>query len=113
MSTCSCERSAEPSISQALHLANGETVNAKLRSDSGVVAKQAAAKLSDQEVIDHLFRAALSRLPTESERAKLLAAMAEATAGLTDEKAAVLARRQAIEDLYWATLTGREFLFNH
>jgi Protein of unknown function (DUF1553)/Protein of unknown function (DUF1549) len=113
VSTCSCERSAEPSISQALHLANGETVNAKLRSDSGVVAKQVAAKLSDKEVIDHLFHAALARRPTETERTKLLAVLAGAKEGLSDEKAAASARRQAIEDLYWATLTGREFLFNH
>ena len=34
-STCSCERSAEPSMAQALHLANGTTINEKLRSDAG------------------------------------------------------------------------------
>ena len=113
VSTCSCERSAEPSVSQALHLANGETVNAKLRSDSGAAAKQAASKLTDHEILDHLYRAALGRRPSETERSKLLPVLAGATTGLADERAIAAARRQAIEDLYWATLTGKEFLFNH
>ncbi|MFO0951362.1 MAG: DUF1549 and DUF1553 domain-containing protein [Isosphaeraceae bacterium] len=113
LNTCSCERSAEPSMSQALHLANGTTVNDKLRSPESAVAKAMAAKASDAEVLDRLFLAALSRRPTDSERARVLGALAEATKGVADEKARVEARRQAVEDLYWAVLTGNEFLFNH
>ena len=30
-----------------------------------------------------------------------------------DAEAAKAARRQAIEDLFWAVLTSNEFLFNH
>ena len=44
MTTCSCERSAEPSMAQALHLANGTTINEKLRSESSVAAKAVAAQ---------------------------------------------------------------------
>ena len=44
LATCSCERSAEPSMAQALHLANGTTINEKLRSDSSVAAKAIAAQ---------------------------------------------------------------------
>jgi hypothetical protein len=113
VSTCSCERSSEPSVAQALHLANGSTLNDKLRSDAGTVAKIAAARATDAEVLDALYKAALSRAPTEAETARLLPILAEAVAGLTDEKPIATARRQAIEDLYWATLTGKEFLFNH
>jgi hypothetical protein len=113
VNTCSCERSAEPSISQALHLANGATLNNKLRDDKGAVAKLAAATMTDAEVLDTLYLGALSRRPTESERARLLPILAEASRGTSDPKQAASARRQAIEDLYWATLTGKEFLFNH
>jgi hypothetical protein len=113
VSTCSCERSAEPSVLQALHLANGDTVNQKLRSETGAVARAAASKMSDGELLDQLYKAALSRHPTEAERARLLRVLAEAGTGLSDPKAAESARRQVIEDLYWATLTGKEFLFNH
>jgi hypothetical protein len=112
-STCSCERSAEPSVSQALHLANGDTLNAKLRSDSGAVAKQVAANANDEEILDRLYLSALARHPTEAERAKLLPILAEARNGLNDAAAIASARRQALEDVYWATLTGKEFLFNH
>jgi hypothetical protein len=113
LNTCSCERSSEPSMAQALHLANGGTVNEKLRDPKGVVAKALAANETDGQVIDRLFLAALTRRPTATERSRLLAVLAEAVAGATDPKAAAEARRQVVEDLYWATLTGNEFLFNH
>lgn len=113
VSTCSCERSAEPSVAQALHLANGDTLNQKLRDEKGIVAKLAAGKAGNDQILDTLFKAALSRLLTEAERTRLSAVLADATAGLKDPKEADAARRQAIEDLFWATLTGKEFLFNH
>ncbi len=112
-SVCSCERSAEPSVSQALHLANGGTLNNKLRDDKGIVSRLATSSKSDAEILDTLTRAAFSRPPTESEKATILPVLAEAAAGLSDPKEVEMARRQAIEDLYWATLTSKEFLFNH
>ena len=113
INTCACERSSEPSTAQALHLANGATVNEKLRDPSGVVAKALASMSTDSEIIDRLFKAALAREPTVAERTRLMTILAEAVAGLSDPKAVAEARRQAVEDLYWATLTGNEFLFNH
>jgi hypothetical protein len=113
LNTCSCERSSEPSMAQALHLANGGTVNEKLRDPKSAVASALAANETDSQVIDRLFLAALTRRPTASERSRLLAVFAEAVAGAVDPKAAAEARRQVVEDLYWATLTGNEFLFNH
>lgn len=112
-SVCSCERSDEPSVSQALHLANGATLNDKLRSDSGLVARLAASELPDSEVLDRLTRTALSRPATGSEKARILPIVAESVDGLDDPRARGQARRQAIEDLYWAMLTSKEFLFNH
>ena len=110
LNTCSCERSSEPSMSQALHLVNGSTINDKLRDGRSAVASGLAAGLSDDALIDRLFLAALGRNPTAVEKTKLLAALAEAAKEGPDPK---VARRQGIEDLYWATLTGKEFLFNH
>jgi hypothetical protein len=110
---CSCERSAEPSMSQALHLANGATINEKLRSDASSGAKAVSAKVDDPAIVERLFLSALSRRPNAAERDRMIKALKEATAGLADPKAAATARRQAVEDLYWAVLTSREFLFNH
>ena len=85
-------------MAQALHLANGETLNEKLRADSGAVASAVAEDLPDVEVIDALFRSALSRPPTAAERERLATLIASATDGLGGDEAKA-ARRQAIEDL--------------
>jgi hypothetical protein len=113
INTCSCERSSEPSMSQALHLANGATLNEKLRSDAGVIARAAASEQSGLAVLDRLFLAALCRRPTPAESDRLKRLLEPTTAAGPESKARAQARRQAIEDLYWAILTSKEFLFNH
>jgi hypothetical protein len=100
-------------MTQALGLANGSTINEKLRDQKGAVAKVLAAGSSDSAILDALFLAALSRKPTDTERDRLLKVLADAVAGQADPKLAAEARRSAVEDLYWATLAGNEFLFNH
>ena len=104
--TCSCERTADSSVSQALHLNNGQTLNDKLRDPKSRLSQWLIAKRSNEAVVADLFRHALSRKPTADETKRCLAILAEA--GTTDA-----ARREALEDLFWAVLTGKEFLFNH
>jgi hypothetical protein len=101
--TCECERSSEPSMTQVLHLYNGETVNKKLAAQ-GSAAERAVDEMDYGKIVEELFLAALSRLPTNAEREPLVA---ELTAAKQED------RRQVIEDLYWSVLTSREFLFNH
>jgi hypothetical protein len=111
--TCSCERRQEPSVAQALHLVNGETINQKLRA-GGVIDRLLFGEATDEEVVQTLFLSALSREPTTTEKAKLLPVLAESHSDmLAPVKEAESLRRQALEDLYWAVLTDREFLFNH
>ncbi|HJZ57274.1 MAG TPA: DUF1553 domain-containing protein [Gemmataceae bacterium] len=105
--TCSCERTTDASVTQALHLNNGQTLNDKLRDKNSVVSKWLAASLTDTAIVDRVFLMALSREPTADEKAKFLAILAEAA------KDGPQSRREAIEDFVWALLTGREFLFNH
>lgn len=102
--TCECERTAEPSMSQALHIANGDTVNKKLAAKDSIVAKLFDAKLSDEKLIDEACLTSLSRLPTTAEKERFLKALA----GTKDTE-----RRTALEDIFWAMLSSREFLFNH
>ncbi len=101
--TCDCERSDEPSMTQVLHMFNGDTVNKKLGSP-GSAAEKATADPSNEKAVENLFLAALSRFPTDIERQKLAAELAS----VKPEE-----RRGVIEDLYWSVLSGREFLFNH
>jgi hypothetical protein len=104
---CSCERMAEASVTQALHLNNGKTLNDKLRAKSSRVERWLKEKISSEEAIRRLFLLALSRQPTLAERSRLLALMSEA------ERDGQASRREVLEDLFWSVLTGREFLFNH
>lgn len=108
--TCECERTAEPSVTQALHVINGDTINQKLRAPSGLVDSLLKFGATDEAIINHLYLSALSRLPEKDEINRLLSVMKE---GVGAAKTAGDARRQAIEDLAWAVLTSKEFLFNH
>lgn len=104
--TCSCERQGESSVTQALHLNNGQTLNDKLRDGKSRVAEWLAAKIGDDEAIRRLFGLALCREPTAEEQKHFAAVMAEAA------RDPQTTRREVLEDLFWAVLTGREFLFN-
>ena len=98
---CSCEVKMEPNLSQALHLINGNTVQNKIQ-QGAVVKKMIDAKKSDDEILGELYLRCLSRQPTEVESTALKATIAE------NEN-----RQQAIEDIFWALLNSREFVFNH
>ncbi len=104
---CSCERQQDSSVSQALHLNNGKTLNEKLRSKKSRAGEWVNENISDPEAVDRIFLLALSRDPTREEKDRLLKLMAEAKRDPQSR------RREVIEDLFWAVLTGREFLFNH
>lgn len=101
---CSCERTADSSVTQALHLNNGVTLNDKLRDPKSRVAAWLKEKTTDDEVVVRLYKLALSREPTSAERARLVPLLREAK---TEAE-----RREALEDLVWAVLTSQEFLFN-
>ena len=101
--TCECERTATPSMSQALHISNGDTLNQKLSAAGNRIDRMQKDGLSDAQVIEEAYLAALSRPPTPEQEAKLLPLLAVGPAE----------RRQAIEDLFWSLLSSKEFLFNH
>jgi Protein of unknown function (DUF1553) len=104
--TCECERSSEPTVTQALHIINGDTINQKLQAPGGVVDNFVRPGPSDEAIINHLYLSALSRRPSSGEMKNLQAALKESNGGKDS-------RRQAIEDTVWSVLTSREFLFNH
>jgi len=113
LATCECERTSEPSVTQALHIINGDTINQKLRAPGGIVDSFVKLGVSDEMMINHLYLAALSRAPRTDEVNHLLAVMNESREAARNSQDAQAARRQAIEDLVWAVLTSKEFLFNH
>ena len=107
------EREHAPTIKQALHVINGDTLNQMLRADDGAIDMFLKLGLSDRKILDHLYLSALSRYPSERESEALLAVLEEAEQETLTDPLERDARRKPLEDLMWAMLTGKEFLFNH
>ncbi len=99
---CTCERRSEPTLAQVLHLVNGDTVQAALKSQSGRLEQLAAAETSPEDAINQVWLAAYSRQPTDDEKQKVETYIASA-----DDK------RAALEDTFWSVLNSKEFIFNH
>lgn len=99
---CECERSDEPSLVQALHISNGETVNKKLKDPAGPAAQLVELRkqgMADSAIIDEVYLAGLSRYPTADERAGLLKILSETPPDQI---------RETIGDLFWAVFSSRE-----
>jgi hypothetical protein len=105
--TCECERSDEPSMVQVLHIANGDTINEKLKTKENRISKLLAAGHSDEELTDEIFLQILSRFPTAAEKTGVVELLEQTPADDADE------RRLVVEDIFWSLLSTREFLFNH
>jgi hypothetical protein len=99
---CECERTAEPNMAQALHLMNSDYVQNKVAAGDGRIAKLLAAKKSDEEMVEELYLVTFSRPPSPEEQARALLSVAKAPS-----------KKEGLEDLLWALLNSREFLFKH
>ena len=112
--TCdAAERSVEPSIAQALHVINGDTLNKKLNAPDGFPALSVKMGLSDARLLDLLFLSAYNRYPADSEKQPMVEALKKARLTAGSSEAQRDARQKAIEDMMWAMLTSKEFLFNY
>lgn len=100
-SVCSCEVKMEPNLSQVLHMLNGETLHSKIQQGK-VVEKLLKEGKKPEQVIEALYLRCLTRKPTATEIKNLMALVAEQK----DPKV-------ALEDIFWALMNSREFLFNH
>lgn len=99
-SVCECERSPDANLSQALHTLNGDTLTNKITDKNGRIAKLIAANKSHEEIVSELYLATISRPPTESEFAASLQFLDEASS-----------REECYEDLLWALMNSKQFLF--
>ncbi len=101
---CECERSQEANLAQSLHLLNSSEVQDKIANASGRATTMANDKVrSHEDKVKELYRWVYSRDPNADESKIALAHLAkhEATPKI------------AYEDILWALINTKEFLFNH
>ncbi|MBY0587344.1 DUF1549 and DUF1553 domain-containing protein [bacterium] len=99
---CECGRESDTTLSQALHLINGDVIHQKLRSPDNRVHAMLKAGTPPASIVEELYLASLSRMPTSAEQetaAKHIAKVGDPS--------------RALEDLHWAILNSKEFLFRH
>lgn len=99
---CECERSTGATLAQVLLLANSDEAEGKLASSKGRIARLVQEKTPMRAAIEELYLAAVSRLPTSAELKRTL-----------DHVDGVENKRAALEDVLWALLNSKEFMFNH
>ena len=99
---CECERSTDSNLSQALQLINGPTVHNKLRADAGNIHRWIKEGKSDSDIVTMLYSIALSR-PATTQEIEIAAAHVKASED----------RTRALEDVAWAVINSKEFLFQH
>jgi hypothetical protein len=101
-SVCSCEVKMEPTLSQALHLMNGDAVNDRIKQGK-VVATMIKEKKTDHEIVNDLYLRVFGRAPVEKEWATIQQTLANSA----DQ------RQAALEDVFWALMNAKEFYFTH
>jgi hypothetical protein len=97
--TCECERNDDPGLLQAFQMITGDLQNAMIRDPDNRIGKMMEANVSDSEMLDAFYLAALCRPPTGAEAKKLLGHVG-----------ASANRRKAWEDVLWALVNSKEFL---
>jgi hypothetical protein len=100
---CQCERAADVTLGQVLHLMNAAPMNDKISAPTGRVAQLVAAGLEPPAIVTELYLATYGRPPRAD----------EATTALSAFDAPGIERQTAAEDILWALLNSAEFVFNH
>lgn len=98
---CACETKREPTLSQTLHLAVGDTVTPRLAA-GGMIKKLIDSGKTPEAILDELFIRVLGRFPTHEEKSGL-----RSLVGDEGKKTG------PYEDILWSLINSTEFSFNH
>jgi hypothetical protein len=102
VTACACERAGDVTMSQLLHLQNGETITRKVEAGDGALAELLKSTPDNATVVQRLFLTTLSRKPQPTEVNAVLAPLNQGAN-----------RDEVFRDLFWALLNSKEFSFNH
>lgn len=101
-SVCECERSPDENLGQALHTLNGDILAGKIADGKGFVAGLLKEKKTDEELIAAVYLRTLARPATSSEVATARELLAQTPN-----------RTEFYQDLVWALINSKQFLFVH
>jgi hypothetical protein len=97
---CDCERAMEPALPQKLYLMSNTELQNNIQ--KGRLQELLAGKKTDDEVLEELFLATLSRFPTDADKERF-----------ADYRKTRKDRQSAFNDTLWALINTREFILNH
>ncbi|MCC9604563.1 DUF1549 domain-containing protein [Blastopirellula sp. JC732] len=113
-SVCECERVQSSSLAQSLHLINSSEVKGKLGAGAGRAADMAKSDAPPEAKIKEIYRVAYSRDPSAEEMQIALEYLQQIPTDADGKPiAANVAAQQNFQDLLWAIMNSKEFLFNH
>ncbi len=102
ISACECERVSEANLAQALHLLNSDEIQGKVGRPGGRADVLAKDPRPDAEKVEELFLWAFARKPNDEQRGK---ALEHITKNASNKKI-------AYENILWALLNTKEFIFH-
>jgi hypothetical protein len=111
-SACECERTQEASLAQSLHLLNAADIQTQLARGNGRADMLTKDTRPDDDKVTDLYHIALSRDPNANEVKFARSHLEKKTSGKTGDEA-FKGKKEAFEDVLWALLNTKEFLFNH
>lgn len=113
-SACECERTQDANLAQSLHLLNSKGIQEKLAHTEGRAALLVRdSTRSMEEKIAELYLRAFSREPNPNELEIATRYVREKEAKANDDASRSQATQEAFEDMLWALINTKEFLFNH
>jgi len=113
-SVCECERVQSSSLAQSLHLMNSAEVKGKLAFAGGRADRLSKSEAPVAETIREIYLAAFNREPSGEELSLSEDHIVKERLDAAGKPIApAVAKKLAYEDLLWAILSTKEFLYNH
>lgn len=107
-------RKTEATVSQSLAMINSKEILSRISNSKGRAQRLAGSKDTIQSQVDELFLNAFSRYPRGDERTRAIKHIQSAIEKAGDNKSLqVTSKKEAIEDLLWALINTKEFMFNN
>ena len=101
-----CERAKSPTLGQALHMINGDTILKKVQAPDNALSRWMGEAWPDDRIVDAIYERAYARPPSDAERGAV-------RDFIKAEQSTGSSHRRALEGVLWTVLNSKEFQVNH